>query len=337
MKQIHASITFIFLVGFFTLSFGQDLHTPSQIFEIMEKSPVLYDLNISKTKHKSPDRSENLNTNDSYRVVTDSSILTKKYEVSDAGNKYFKKAEEYYQKGDTKGAREMYLKVLETDPSYYMMMTYVGQTYEMEKNYGKAIEWYEKTIDSNYIDYMAHWFLADAYKLDGNMLKAIDEITIAMILNRNNPRLRASFDMIYKELKLDTDDWYFNPQYKLDSTGKDQVKIECGDDWLGYAMVKALWKYEPGYSESMGVEKGSFSTREEREAFICLVPTFAKKKLKKNPEFAALQKAIDNKMVDEYIIYEVILPDYPSVAYQLTEEFIDNIKEYVVTVRGGRR
>lgn len=216
-------------------------------------------------------------------------------------------------------------------------MTYIGQTYEIEGDFDNAIEWYEKTISLNYIDYMAHWFLADAYKMRGELDLAVDEITIAMILNRNNPRIEKSLSDIYKLKKLKTDDWTFNPQIKIDSTGIDEVSISFSPDWLGYAMVKAVWKYEPGYKESMGVTSGSFSTIEEKECFISLMTSFDKKRLKKHPEFKALKLSLDKKMIDEFIFYEIILPEYPFVAYQLTEEFLNEIKDYVKEIRGNKK
>ena len=62
--------------------------------------------------------------------------------------------------------------------------------------------------------------------------------------------------------------------------------------------------------------------------------TFDKKKLRKYPEFKALQSALDKQMIDEYKFYEIILPEYPHVAYQLPEEFIQSIKDYVIEIRG---
>ena len=59
-----------------------------------------------------------------------------------------------------------------------------------------------------------------------------------------------------------------------------------------------------------------------------------KSTIKKNPEFKALKLALDKQMIDEYIFYEVLLPQYPFVAYQLPEEFVNGIKDYVLQVRG---
>lgn len=231
----------------------------------------------------------------------------------------------------------MYEKAYSTDTSNYQLMTYIGQMYGIQDKYDIAADWYQRAISKNYIDYMAHWFLADIYIDLGKINEAVEEITIANILNRNNPRIKAAMASIYKKAKLKTDDWDFTPQIQIDSTGPRQVNVMYANDWLGYAMVKSLWMYEPGYSESMGVKHGNFSLLEEKECFNSLYAVLSKKAIRKNPEFTALQRALENRMIDEYIIYEILLPNHPAVAYQLSERFINDIKDYIITVRGGKK
>lgn len=316
---------------------GQEIHSTAEIFKIMEKSPVTYELNTLGKEISPKDRTENLNYNNYYRISDGNQISTYEYEIDSTVQTHLTKAEEYFYGKQFSLAREMYLEALRVDTTYFEVMTYIGQTYGLEGNFDKAIEWYNKTISLNYIDYMAHWFLADAYKTKGELDKAVDEITIAMILNRNNPRIKKSLKDIFELKKLKTDDWTFNPQMEIDSIGVNKVRIYFDSDWLGYAMVKALWKYEPGYKKSMGVSDGSFSTIEEKECFVSLMNSFDKKKLKKHPEFKALQLALDKKMIDEYIFFEIVLPEHPFVAYQLPIEFINNIKNYVIEVRGKQK
>jgi hypothetical protein len=44
--------------------------------------------------------------------------------------------------------------------------------------------------------------------------------------------------------------------------------------------------------------------------------------------------AIDADLVDQYITYEILLPDYPDVAYQFSEEILDTLVDYLIEVRG---
>ena len=296
-------LTFGLFAFIFSISFGQEIHTPAEIYKIMEKSPISYELAALETEIIAPDRTDNLNYNHYYRVKRNDELITYNYEISEEASKYLKKAEEFFNGNKFQDAREMYFKVLELDSTYYEIMTYIGQTYGIEKDFDKAIEWYKNTIRLNYIDYMAHWFLADAYKVKGEIDKAVDEITIAQILNRNNPRINKSLVEIYNIKKINYSNWVFNPQIQIDSIGINKVKIAFNTDWLGYAMVKAVWLYEPNYKENMGVKDGSFSTLQERESFASLMTGFNKKKLKKYPEFKALQLALDKKMITEYRLF----------------------------------
>jgi len=331
MKKII--FTFEILTLLITSTFSQTLHSPAEIFSIMDKSIIMYEIGTINLNIVAPNRNDKLNYNDYYRVKNDSGIFTYKYKSNQEADKLLKIAEDNYQNGKISEAREMYMNVLKLDASYYQVMTYIGQMYGIEKNLDKAIEWYTKTIQLNYIDYLAHWLLADIYKMKGEIEKAVEEITIAQILNRNNPRLNKALVDIYELKNLEYSNWSFTPQYTIDSVSPRKVKIESNPDWLGHALVKAVWLYEPGYKEKMGYVNGNISILQEKECLLSLIAGFDKKKIKKYSEFKALQLALNDKRIDEYIFYEIILPDYPFVAYQLNEDFINNLKDYVIKTR----
>jgi len=331
MKKQLLTLSILLLMCFSLL--GQSIHSPQEIFQIMEKSSISFELSPLEVDIPVPDRSDKLNYNTQYRVEDSNGIVTYNYEISEETKKYYDQAEKHFHNKDFVSARQMYLKAFETDTTFFQVLTYVGQTFGIEKNFNEAINWYRKAIDLNYIDYMAHWFLADAYKEIGELRKAVDEITIAMILNRNNARIKKSFDNIYNLKRLKSPNWTFNPQIKIDSTGVNKVRIAFKSEWMGYAMVKSLWMFEPNYKESMGIRGNSISTLEERECFVSLMTTLDKKAVKNNPHFKALQKSIDKNMIDEFIFYEIVLLNHPFVAYHLDKNFIVSIKDYVIKIR----
>lgn len=317
-----------------TISFSQKIHDPAQILQIMEKSSVSYELDVLSSPILCPDRSDNLNYNSVYRIKTDSSIMTYSYALKPEAKPFLDKAEYHFSNRNIDSARIYYEKVLEIDPTYYKAMTYIGQMYGTKRDMDKSLEWYNKAIHANYIDYLAHWFIADIYRMKGDLKDAVDEITIAMILNRNNPRLKETRNEIYKLAKRKQDDWCFVPQYKIVSNDN-SVKISFNEIWLGYAMAKALWQYEPGYKQSMGVQENVYSSLEDKECLLVLIAGLinSKTNIKKYPELTTLKKAIERDFLNEYIFYEIVLPEHPNVAYQLSEDFISRIKEYVLTVR----
>lgn len=329
MKKIILSVLSITCLA--SILFAQDIHTPAEIMKIMDKSKITYEIHVLDKKVDAPDRSNNLNYNIYYRKKVDKGLGFYEYELSDTLRTLLKKAEDDFQNRQYEDARNMYLKILKTDSNYFQVMTYIGQTYGIEKNWEKAIEWYQNTIQKNYIDYMAHWFLADAYKETGQLDKALDEILTAHILNRNNPRIKKALFEIYDSKDLLFDDWQFTPQCKIDSISKKKIQIETEVNWIPYAITKAIWMYEPGYKKSMGMEKQSYSTTEELESLMGLYALVTRDEeiVQNHPEFKGLKLAVDNKLLNEYIMYEIFLPQYPYVAYQMDEKFIQEIKEYI--------
>lgn len=329
------SILIILLALIILPGYAQKIHSTNEILKIMNDSKIGYQISELSKPITATDYSEKLNYHDSYRLQTDSSILTKQYRLSEKSSAILQKAEMYFQAKDIDNALITYKSVLESDSTLYFVMTYIGQIYEDKGDHTNAIIWYKKAINKNYIDYMAHWFLADNYKAINDLKGAVEEITVARILNRNNRRIKKSFDNIFLKAKRDTTDWYFNPQVEITKVDDKTVNVLMDAKWVGYGMCKALWKCEPGYSESMGEKAGNYSILEDRECLISLLValTNAKTKTKNDPELQILREAADNKVFDEYLLYDVVLPKMPSVAYQLPEKTISDIKDYILKVR----
>ena len=316
---------------------AQDIHTPAQILEILGDSKISYnlkELNEDIPCHYYPKR---ILDNSVFRSVNDKGQLeVKPYgDLSGKGQYHYDKAEEQFTAANTDSAQYHYKKLLEYDPQYYKAMTYIGQLYGIKKEYDKAIEWYLRVIDSNYIDYLAHWFLADAYLRQDRIEEAIDEITIANILNRNNPKIKDVQFMAYGIGDYSINDWCFGPQYKFEEVGENKIDLYYKKTWLMYAMAKALWRYEPGYHASMGVAEGQYTSKEEFECLTAMLTGLQNS----NPDYRnirelqILYKAYDSNTMNEFIFYEIILPQFPHVVYQLPKEKIEALKDYVLNVR----
>lgn len=311
--------------------YSQKVHSPAEIYKMMIDSKIRYGVSDLKDVIECKDYSTNLNSNFYYQVFKDNKILVNSYPTN---NSYYKRAEDVFL-SNPDSALYLYGLAYYADTSYYIALTNLGQMYERKGNVKKAMEYYKQAISKNHIDYMAHWFLADGYFATGDLPKAIDEITVAFILNRNNPRLKSAFERIYKQAKIKFEDWYFNPQIRLTKTPDQSVKLELGKHWMGYGMTKAFWEFEPGYQQSMGVDSGRISILEYRECLLCqyIGQQGNKVQFKKLPELKALNKAIEHKLLDEYILFELILPEHPDVAYRLPKQTIESIKNYIQKVR----
>lgn len=325
------------LIGILFVAYASNavkLHDPSEIFKMLEKSEVKYDLNTLKKPIPEKDYSEKLNALNRYRVMVDSTITTVEYALRGPAKAYFDKAEGFFN-SNADSALHYYTLMRTEQPELYFGLTYTGQLFERKGDYRTAMEWFREAIKVNYIDYMAHWFLADAYVVMGEMDKALDEILIAQILNRNNPRLKKSLANILKKVKRPYKDWYFTPQVEITGISEKEVGISMNNHWMGYALAKALWEFEPGYRQSMGGVENKFSMTEYKECFYSLLVGLenSKANLKKMPQLRMMREAALGKLLDEYILFEVLLPDYPFAAYQLSEETIAGVKNYLLNVR----
>ena len=320
-------------IAFYSVS-AQNIHSMREIIQTMDDSKITYSL---QTGNPSPtDYSELVLTNDFYQTEIDGSThAVTRYEPNDSAMFYMEQAESFFEKNDFNQARNYYMKTLKVFPSYYKVWVYIGDTYYHQNSYSDALSWYQKAIDSNYLDYLAHWACANAYVHLGQPDKALKEITIAKVLNRNNPRLTTQLIRIYGLNKKNYTDWYFTPIYDLSEdydteSDEETVRIVYKDYWMTYAMAKAVWKYEPGYAEAMG---NNLVLGEKEAVFAYWVIASSNKAAKKTLPAKVLKLALDNSCYDAYVIYEALLPENPSIALYLGEEGIGMIADYILDVR----
>lgn len=332
----------VFLACLIVEAHSQKVHTPAELMKLAIDSKLTYTFETFEQSIECKDNSDNSIKQFSYRVATDSGIITYAFRVEGKAKIWLDKAESYFADGNSDSALVYYKLALEEDSKLYFVMTYIGQVYGQKGDYDNAITWYKKAIRNNYIDYMAHWFLADTYVLTNNLADAVEEITIAQILNRNNPRIKKALISIFEKDKRNTEDWCFNPQVVINKISDTKISIAASSEWTGYAIAKALWEYEPGYKESMGVQPGQYSTLEDKECLLTVliamdnVKNETPKKLKYDftgAQFTRLNDAVNSKHINEYIFFEIVLPHTPQVVNQLPEEDINRMKEYLLKIR----
>lgn len=331
MKRLLALLSIILFSG---VASAQSLHSVREIINIVEESNLSYALekkDLSTIEYEHP-----VLVNEFYLQKNEDGISLAIYEINSEAEDYFKMGEELFQERNWAEARKCYQQAMEAQPELYKCLCYIGDTYYLAENFSEAKKWYEIAISQNRIDYLAHWALANACMRLGDKKQALQEITISKILNRNNPRLQTKMDEIYKANKKAYNDWYCNPLFELESDydperDKDIVRVKYDDIWLMYALVRAVWEYEPNYRESMGEDP--FGIKQDKEALGAMLSAMEPKELKAHIDMRVLKEAIFAGKVDAFIIYELILPQLPQFAYYLTEETIQNIADYVLNVR----
>lgn len=337
---------FLVLLAFVVCSpvYSQKYHTPAELFKIMEESKIAYGIQVTSASSMAIE-ADNYHNNLAHPGLyeeegSDGRIAIRSY--MDIVPKdtvvfpIFHKAEKYFASGKMEEARELYNEMLEYYPDNSQIMTYIGQTYQKERDRENARKWLEKAVKTNRLDYMAHWFLADLSMDEGNMDKAVRHIVIAHVLNRNNPRLQFSLERILKANGTPYDNWEFIPIYRLDTTERGTPLITIADEhpeWMIYAMCKALWAFEPGYAQLMlGKHNDPPALIEEKEALIALaVKEIRQTDNRSTNNIRQLAQIIKDGQLDAFALYEVVFRKFPNMAAQLPTKMFDIFQQYILT------
>ncbi|MBC8484742.1 MAG: hypothetical protein H8D45_01715, partial [Bacteroidetes bacterium] len=327
--------------------YSQEYHTPEQILLLLSKSNVTYTIESVDSDDLEKTETESKLVQHGIYLFKDKDghILLNNYDNDYASDQDLledlQKAEKYFFKGYYEDARGLYKEILEKMPQNSQMMTFIGQSYGIEKEYDKAEKWYKKAIGTNYLDYMAHWFLADIYYIKEKYKKASDEILIAHVLNRNNPRIIDKMNVILKSNNLKYQDWKFDPGCSIseESEGKISLKYDKNEEpeWMMYMLCKALWAYEPGYKESMLENTRELSRIvEEKECLTAMAMGHKNKNEDEPSKIEALKvfmKSLENGNASEYILYEIIMKENPLLPYMIEQKKINDIVKYLLQFR----
>ncbi|MCB9235338.1 MAG: hypothetical protein H6581_27030 [Bacteroidia bacterium] len=330
-------LTLLSLLAFLPgILLSQVLHTPREVIERMSDSKVTYTLE-SLEKWNSTQTYAKVNDYFTHPEEVEGEISIEHYELGPYGKRSWQLAEEAMQKEDLSAARENYKLVIQNQPDYAPAYTAVGLTFSRQGDRIEAIRYFEQAIEINFFDYLAHWSLALSLWEEKKKEKAAQEIAIAWVLNRNEPRLEADVKRIFKTSGRKLKEWNFDPQCTIQKLDK-EIKIASHADWMPYAMVKALWKFEPGYAEEMGGPQ-EWNTTEEREALFNLILLHTDengKVISKDPAIQYLWKAMEDKFLIEYIIFEIWLRQEPLIAFTQPKEAVLKLATYVLSVRGSQ-
>lgn len=320
MKRIIA----IFLLS--TMAFAVD-NPYQEVMSILEKSKIKYNLTNLTSPVKAENRSDVLNAT-AYRVKTSKGFQVKGVNFAPEAKKIYLQAENLFSANKYEEARNLYKKVLLLSPENTFLMTLIAQTYGIERKFDDAMNWYKKSIQANFIDYLAHWLLADIYRLKGLKKEALNEIAIAKVLNRNNPRLEKLRSEIFALNGLSGVEWRFNPQIRIERTVQNNINIEADSVWTMYALFRAAWLNEPEYREILQKR----SKRSNLEDWVGLegLELVINQGMKGPEILKRLDDAFNADRIDEFVTYEITLVRQPKYAYYYEEDAIKALAEYLI-------
>nr|MBN2276973.1 hypothetical protein [candidate division Zixibacteria bacterium] len=299
-------------------------HAPDEIIRIPENSKLAYQI-------EAPEDTTVTKTAQKHEVFKDIYYIDQSggnrrilmYMLSDSASNMLHWSEVMFSDKDYAGALTEYRNIAAIEPDFHHIMTLIGDAYFMMEQCDSSIYYFRTAINRNFIDFDAHWFLADALIKTGQPEEAVKEITIAHILN-------VYHEDIYKIMKQFRDnvgrpwkEWSFDPVYQLNEEGG-TVHVRVREPWIGYAMVKAIWKYEPGYAEQMGIENHSDSAVYATEESEAILSYFAQ-----NPGDDNLKRIISDGFLEEFIKYEIALRKLPRTGMLFSEAEFRRMIEYL--------
>lgn len=219
------------------------------------------------------------------------------------------------------------------DPGFSPAYTGKGYTLNQLGKPFAALEACSLAIALNPIDYIAYWTAATAWDKLNNPDSALNAICHAWILNRNHPEIVKDVKRFAEKGGLVLDNWVFNPQYSV-LLNEGEVTVEYWKPWMGYAVCKAVWQYEPGFVPGRNI-RGDEDYFRERECLACLLTsmnTFPKE-ANADSGLNGFKAAMENKMAAEFILFEIFLPEMPDMAYYLDSRRIVSLKQYILSMK----
>ncbi len=315
------------------------LNTPLEILTFMEASGTKYQ--VEQLFGKTPERPRTVLPHGAFIENYNGKEYTREYQygLSCEAEHSIREAKELLsiEKPAYAKARKLYQKALQSQPNNAQLHTLIGETWYKEKNYTEARSSFERALSLNAIDYLARWLMAEIYLAEGKQDSALYNITTAHLYNRNQPRLLLRLKEMYNQCgKSYVQSWGFEPQYRLYK--EDSVVIIAANGiWLTYAMYKAVWEYEPDYMFIKSQQSVSdYLFHQEMEAMVGTYMTYsnlADSDKRTYPSIRAFEKALDAELVEEYIMYEILLVERPTLAQYLTDTFLQRLVRYIQTVR----
>jgi tetratricopeptide (TPR) repeat protein len=320
------------------LSQGQvQLHSPAEALDIMRYSSVNYTISPLRATLKAPslkvlDHGNFITYVEGKKVLRNYRDLESKTIAAQRN-----KAESLILSPDSDLAdiKKACNEVLAEIPAHSVMATILGLCYQREADTTRATQWFQKAVEFNPIDYYAHWMLASQYARIGQDSLANWHYVKAHVLNRNNPRLDHEMQAQLKKQHNIRFDWSFSPAYRV-INAIDGVRIDSEENWLSYAIYKALWQHEPNYAKTMAPEGDEYGIIEETE---CLLGLYAALSSDLTPpssltlEQERLIYSVEHDHLETFLFYEVILPQQPLAALFLEDVFIQDIYKYLLEVR----
>ncbi len=311
---------------------AQYLHTPTEIQQYIDKSKLEFayaDLNNLPEPALPLVQDTWLGT-----IGTDSVfIYPDTFMTNNRAKKYREKLDNFLEKKKYEKAAELLEKELAVDSANISLYKELAKLYMELAEYPAAIKTYMEILAINHIDVKSREQLADAFLFAGEPKKALDQITMAHLLNRNDVALITKLSRICRANGLQYTDWTLMPQCSLHAK-QDTVWIFFrGLPWKSYGNCMALWEYETNYATHMAkLSDMAPKLIQEKECLLNALLTYEAMEQDKAhyPEFAFLAKCLSQGMIDDFILYEIRSRYQPLAMSSLMPQELERLCKFVI-------
>ena len=194
-------------------------YTFKEIVEMAGRSKLDYIVSELPDTATIEEKPTTVMSNQMYQIETDSGITIEKYSISDSAIQTLHQADSVFRAGDFQSALQLYRNAQQIEPTYHYALTLIGDAFYRMGIYDSAQSYFEHAIDENFDDYDAHWFLGDDLWKLGETERAINEYTVAHILNVNNETIRNVLKSRRQQIDRLWKDWDFTPVYEISRQG----------------------------------------------------------------------------------------------------------------------
>jgi tetratricopeptide (TPR) repeat protein len=321
------------------LSAQNRLSTPMEIMAFMEASGTKYEISTLRTSITRPPKI----------IINHGTFVDKKqdrifaFEYRDTETKkeseFRLKIEQILKKTNPnpEELKKYFDSILVINPANAEIKTGLADLYISENKTSQAKVLLEQAVKDNPINSRAYSLLADISEKENKIDEAVNYQILAHLYNRNDQKATDKLIRLLSQRKLVYfDNWNFSPEYIVKQK-KDTIVIQANDLWLTYAFYKAVWGYEKDYQTlKKGQKVKDYLFNSEMEAVVGTFLTYSSIKTDMKqiiPEMKALELAMDNELVEEYVFYEILLPEDPLFAAHFSDDLIKRIADYILKIR----
>jgi tetratricopeptide (TPR) repeat protein len=315
---------------------AQYLHTPDQIESLKKESSLQYQLDTTSTLAKESTLPLLSSVYETLIQPDTSLIEMATCDLSRKVLKHLKKANTFFQEEKYDDALEHYALVRLSCKEPFVLLR-LAFCYQHIQASTKAMGIYSYLLSVDSSNAYLYYQLANCYSQLEDYPTAARLMTRAHLYNRNNTTYQDAMSDIFQKLNWKFRNLDFEPLYAIQKEADQVTIIASASPWIAYASCKALWTYEADYRQKMKtISLEDVRIIEEKECLLNALVTFEALDVVEKidyPGLYTLSKALPDKRVNDFIMYEISLRQHPEISHQLSQERINLLVDYVYTYR----